>query len=51
MGLYELWIVLADAGVSLLEVDINSDRFDIVQGVLFVERQTEITFVVHCWSL
>jgi len=46
---HELWIVLADARISLFEVDINCDRFHIVQGVLFVKRQTEITFIVHRW--
>jgi len=39
--------VLADTRVGLLEVNVHSDRLDIVERILLIEWQTEVTLVFH----
>lgn len=43
-------IVLSDSGVRLLEVNVDSDWLDVVQRVLLVEWQTEISLELHLWA-
>ena len=43
-------VVLAHTWVRLLEVDVNSDGLHIVQWVLLVEWQTEISLELHLWA-
>jgi hypothetical protein len=51
MFLDGLRIVLPNTGVLLLKVNVDCDRLDIVQGVVFIEGQTEVAFVVHLGGL
>lgn len=41
------WVVLAHTRVRLLEVDVHRDRLDVVQRVLLVEWQTEVSLELH----
>ena len=41
--------VLTHARVRLLEVDVHGDRLDVVQRILLIEWQTEVTLVLHLW--
>lgn len=45
-----LRVILAYSWGLLFEVNVHCDRLHIVQRVVLVERQTEITFVVHARS-
>lgn len=48
--LHRLGVIVADSGVGLLEVDIDGDRFHIVQRILLIERETEFSFGVKLRS-
>ena len=45
--------VLADTRVRLLEVNVHSDRFHVVKGILLIEWQAEVTLVLHlgAWDM
>lgn len=51
MFLDGLRVVLPDTRVLLFKVNVDCYRLDIVQGVVFIEGQTEVAFVVHLGGL
>lgn len=50
MFLDGFWIVLTNRWVLLLEVDVNRYRLDVVQGILLVEWDAEVTLIIHLWA-
>ena len=46
-GLWPLWVVLPDAWVRLLEVNVDRYGLHVVQRVLLVEGQTEVAFGIE----
>lgn len=49
--LNELGAVLSHTRRLLFEINVDSNRLDIVQGVVLIEGQTEITVVIHARCL
>jgi hypothetical protein len=45
-----LWVVLSHRRVLLLEINVDRYRLDVVQGILFVEWDAEVAFIIHLWA-
>lgn len=53
MFLDRVRLILTDAWGLLFEVNVDRNRLDVVEGVVFIERKAEIAFVIHsrAWNM